>query len=109
MTFEFDDNVQISKDERGNVQVLEHFQQPFVAGETSASASFDGSAAPTTPHGLADEYLKQVAPAYGIDQNMLSDAGNMNALSAETPSLDGKLEMVDEKEVMGTTTVSYQQ
>lgn len=109
MTFEFDDSVQISKDERGNVQVLEHFQQPFVAGETSQSASLNGSAAPTTPHGLADEYLKQVAPTYGIDQNMLSDAGSSNALAAETPSPDGKLEMVAEKEVMGTTTVSYQQ
>jgi zinc metalloprotease ZmpB len=110
MTFDFDDNVQISKDERGNVQVLDHLQQPFVAPSVSPqSLSFDGSASPSNPAGLADQYLRQVASAYGIDQNMLSNAVSSNGFSAAAASSDGKLELVDEKEIMGTTTVSYQQ
>ena len=112
MTFEFDDNVQISKDERGNVQVLDHLQQPFVAGagvSPESALAFDGSASPNTPHGLANQYLRQVASAYGIEQNMLSDASSTNGFSAESASTDGKLELADEKEIMGTTTVSYQQ
>src|SRR5690349_13758417 len=103
MTFEFNDNVQISKDERGNVQVLDHLQQPFVAGTTPESAGFNGSASPNTPVGLADQYLKQVASAYGIDQNMLSDTASNNGFSPESAASDGKLEVVDEKEIMGTT------
>ena len=109
MTFELDDNVKHSKDERGNVQVLEHLEQPFVAGETSESASFNEFGFPSTPHALANQYLQQVASVYGIDQNMLSNGGEHSELSAESVSSDGKLEMVDEKEIMGTTTVSYQQ
>src|SRR3954453_10923145 len=109
MTFELDDNVKISKDERGNVQLLDHFQEPFVAAATPSSESFNGSAAPITPHGLANQYLQRAASVYGIDQNMLSNGGDNNAFSAAATSPDGKLEMVDEKEIMGTTTVSYQQ
>src|SRR5262245_58811679 len=109
MTFELDDNTQISKDERGNVQVLDHSQQPFVAGAASESMGFSGSASPSTPVGLADQYLKQVASAYGIDQNMLSSTAGNNGFALESASSDGKLELFDEKEIMGTTTVSYQQ
>lgn len=109
MDFELNDNVKISKDERGNVQLLDHFQEPFVASEMSAAASFNGSAAPITPHGLADQYLQRAASTYGIDQSMLTNPGDGNAFSAAATSPDGKLEMVDEKDIMGTTTVSYQQ
>ena len=109
MSFEFNENLTVSKDESGNVHALEHLEQPFVAMETPASESFSGSMAPATATGLADQYLRQVASAYGIDQNMLSSAGAAESLSAATTSADGKLELVDEKEIMGTTTVSYQQ
>src|SRR5262245_10403562 len=109
MTFELNDNTQISKDERGNVQVLDHLQEPFVASVTPETLAFNGSASPNTPVGLADQYLKQVASAYGIDQNMLSSAAGNNGLSLESAPSDGKLELADEKEIMGTTTVSYQQ
>lgn len=111
MTSEFDDNVQVSKDERGNVQGLAHFEEPFVAGAglTPESVGFNGSASPSTPLGLADQYLKQYASAYGINQNMLTNTVGSNGFSPEAAASDGKLEVVDEKEIMGTTTVSYQQ
>lgn len=111
MSFEFDENTNLSNDPRGNVKVLEHLEEPFVASEGLADGSFNGSAAPATPTNLATQYLRQVASAYGIDQNMLSDAGATDAFSdaPATPSPDGKLELVDEKDIMGTTTVSYQQ
>ena len=113
MTFELNDDVKIDKDERGNVQVLEHFQQPFVAGETAGAMRVADSASglPNTPQGLAQQYLRQVAPVYGLDQNMLADTGGSNGLARESAaaSPDGKLELADEKDIMGTTTVSYQQ
>ena len=86
MTFEFDDNVQISKDERGNVQVLDHLQQPFVAGAASESDGLNGFVSPTPPVSLADQYLKQVASAYGTGQNMLSDTANNNRFSSDSAS-----------------------
>jgi hypothetical protein len=113
MTFELDENVKINKDERGNVQVLEHLQQPFVAGETTGAMGLAeaASAPPNTPQALSEQYLRQVAPVYGIDQNMLSSNGGLTMLAEESAaaSPDGKLELAEEKEIMGTTTVSYQQ
>jgi hypothetical protein len=122
MTFELNDNVRIDKDEQGNVQVMEHIQQPFVATGTAPAAedatgismSGNGASSPVnTPQALAEEYLREVAPIYGLDQNMLSGTGSFNALSAMSTDEDGsagaKLELADEKDIMGTTTVSYQQ
>lgn len=40
---------------------------------------------------------------------MLTNAANNNGFSLDSPSHDGKLEVVDEKDIMDTTTVSYQQ
>lgn len=114
MPFEFNDNVNLDKDEQGKVQVLEHFQEPFVAGE--GSAEFDGtrsaaSPPPTTPQGLAEQYLREVAPHYGIDQNMLGPSGAADAFSRGEPtsSPDGELQLAEEKDILGTTTISYQQ
>ncbi|HEY0431176.1 MAG TPA: hypothetical protein VGC61_05140, partial [Pyrinomonadaceae bacterium] len=118
MPFELNDNVKIEKDEQGKVQVLEHLQEPFVSTQTETTGdvtleSAPGGAAPTsptTPQGLAEEYLREVAPLYGIDQNMLAGMGG-DALTNEsaTASQDGELELAEEKDVLGTTTVSYQQ
>lgn len=120
MTFELTDNVKVDKDEKGNVQILEHFQQPFVAADAAAAdaaAESTDAVAPTTsrvdtPQSLADQYLRAVAPLYGIDQNMLAGAAAQSLTDEATEgagSADGKLELVEEKEIMGTHTVGYQQ
>ncbi len=123
MPFELNDNVKIDKDEQGKVQVLDHLQEPFVAAESGEMgdvglneiAGITASTPPaTTPQGLAEQYLREVAPLYGIDQNMLAGAGTGTgsetfALNAATASPDGELQLAEEKEILGTTTVSYQQ
>jgi zinc metalloprotease ZmpB len=118
MPFELTDNVQVNRDEQGMVQHLEHFQQPFVAvnTETLAAAAADANVpfvSAATPQALAEQYLREVAPIYGIDQAMLPDQGGADALTGDDTgagrAAGSKLVLTQEKEVMGTTTISYQQ
>ena len=117
MSFDLTENVHADRNEKGNVQHLEHLQQPFVAGSAEDLAALEvDSGVPfspaATPQGLAQQYLRAVAPVYGI-QSMLPDQDNTAALTAaaeeDEESAGGKLELAEEKELMGTTTVSYQQ
>lgn len=122
MTFELTDDVQVNRDDDGNVRQLEHIQQPVVAiaaGRAGFAEDVEAAAgAPTvaaaTPQALAEQYLRTVAPIYGLDDAILPGlAGGPNAFSADgaviPPAADGKLELAGEKNVMGTTVVSYQQ
>ena len=59
MAFNLTDNVQVERDEAGNVRHLDHFQQPFVA------LSADALGLNETPQALAAHYLEEVAPLYG--------------------------------------------
>ncbi|MEJ3652144.1 hypothetical protein WEH80_03955 [Actinomycetes bacterium KLBMP 9759] len=119
MPFEITDNVSVDRDDTGRVLTLEHFAQPVVATSPiapqeafDAEARGEQSVQAATPQALAEQYLREVAPLYAIEDAMLpGDTGNQFAGNghAAAPSGDGKLELVDEKEIMGTTTVSYQQ
>jgi len=113
MPFELTENVHIDRDEQGQVQHLEHFQQPFVAADAEGLAALTADATASvvsaaTPQALAEQYLQQVAPVYGINENMLSGHGEA-ALTAEGAGAGSKLELTEEKEMMGTTIISYQQ
>ena len=114
MSFELNDNVNVERDEEGNVQHLDHLQQPFVAGGADGVAEDEGGAAPAnTPQGLAAQYLRAVAPVYGISEDMLPDQSGADSLTVEDSTNAGapseKLELAEEKDLMGTATVSYQQ
>ncbi len=111
MTFELDDTVKFSQDELGKTKALEHLEQPFVAGDTAADMGLSEFPSPNTPQALAEQYLRQVAPVYGFDQNMFANGGGSTGLSDDVAAMsaDGKLELAEEKDIMGTTTVSYQQ
>ncbi|WP_406212585.1 hypothetical protein [Streptomyces canus] len=116
MTFELTENVH--NENNGRVRHLEHFQQPFVAlspgnREFAEPEGFTGAAAATAQI-LAESYLREVAPVYGIDEAMLPGNGSGESLTdrraAPAPSTGhSTLELTEEKEVMGTTVVSYQQ
>jgi len=117
MPFELTDKIHVNRDEPGHVRHLEHFQQPFVAANTealraaTADANIPSVSAPT-PQALAEQYLRDVAPIYGIDERMLPDQGGAEALArgaAAGGPAGSKLELTEEKEVMGTTTIWYQQ
>ncbi|HJX44078.1 MAG TPA: hypothetical protein VJ352_10415 [Geodermatophilus sp.] len=123
MTFELTDDVRVDRDDSGNVLHLEHFQHPVVAvsagragfAEDAAAAAGAPTVQAATPQALAEQYLREVAPVYGLDDAMLPGApGGADGLQADertgpTESPDGRLELADEKAVLGTTVVSYQQ
>jgi zinc metalloprotease ZmpB len=116
MPFELTDNVHVAEDDQGNIRHLEHFLRPFVASNTVAAdsrqaAALEATDAPSTvaltPQALAQQYLQEVAPVYQFDPNMLPESGGAEARLAEPAA--GKLELTEENELMGTTTISYQQ
>ena len=118
MPFELMDNVNARREEQGSVQHLEHFQQSFVSTkirlDATAFATSSASVIPAiTPQALAEQYLRVVAPIYGFDETMLScpaPADSLAAAEAQNAEAGGsKLELVEENELMGTTTVEYQQ
>lgn len=113
MTFELTENVH--HENNGAVRQLEHFQQPFVAvppgGGDLAERGVAGAPAATAQI-LAASYLREVAPVYGIDEAVLPGNGEYltDRRNAAAPSPGhSTLELAEEKEVMGTTLVSYQQ
>jgi zinc metalloprotease ZmpB len=118
MPFPINANVRVERDDSGNVQHLEHFQQPFVAAATSAEAAAAAeagvpAATATDAQALAREYLRQVAPIYGLRESELPDDGDA-ALSgaAAAPAaapVGSKLRLTEQKEVLDTTTITYQQ
>lgn len=99
------------------VRYLDHFQQPFVAKtddaaiDSRALAATNGRAvAAATAQALAEQYLRAVAPDYNIDENMLPDAdGSAAAFAGDNNQPASKLEIAEEKDVLGTTVISYQQ
>lgn len=119
MTFELTDDVQVNRDDDGNVLQLEHFQQPVVAvaaGRAGFAENVEAAAgAPTvaaaTPQALAEQYLREVGPIYGLDDALLPGVSAAFAGDGAAPAqaADGKLVLAEEKEILGTTVVSYQQ
>jgi len=118
MPFQLTDKVHVDRDEQGKVRHLEHFQQPFVAARTAAqstamAATGTPSVVAPTPQALAEQYLREVSSIYGIADDMLPDQGGPGAAARALGPLGGsagsKLELTEEKAIMGTTTVSYQQ
>jgi hypothetical protein len=116
MAFELTENVH--DETNGTVRHLEHFQQPFVAvspGSREFAERHGVAGVPAaTAQVLAESYLREVAPVYGIDAAMLPGNGSGESLTdREGPPVPhpghSTLELAEEKEVMGTTVVSYQQ
>jgi hypothetical protein len=87
MPFPINENVRVERDDSGRVQHLEHFQQPFVATATPAAAvaAADAgvpAAVASDARTLAREYLKEVAPIYGLAESELPDDGGGGVAAA---------------------------
>jgi hypothetical protein len=114
MPFDITDNVNVARDEQGNIQQLDHFLHPYVGvaptddrqASTLEAARVPFAFAPT-PQALAQQYLREVAAVYEIPDTMVPESGGTEARAAEPAG--SKLELAEDKEMMGTTTVSYQQ
>ena len=115
MPFELDDNVNVELDNQGQIHHLEHLQKPFVASGTEAFTADEAETGgfANTAQDLANQYLRAVAPVYGLSDEMLPDVGGADSLVADETTSTGpagsKLEPTKPKEIMGTTTVGYQQ
>jgi zinc metalloprotease ZmpB len=114
MPFPLNENVRVERDNAGQVQHLEHFQQPFVAAASAAealAAADAGVPAVAAPDArtLAREYLKEVAPIYGLAESELPDDGGAAFAAAAAAPAGSKLQLAEQKEMFDTTTISYQQ
>ncbi|MFE6283623.1 hypothetical protein [Streptomyces sp. NPDC057877] len=113
MVFEPSENVH--SESHGGVRHLDHFQQPYVARPPGSREFAEGNgfagAPAATAQVLAESYLREVAPVYGFDEAMLPRNGGAAASLTDRSRAFGHstLELAEEKEVMGTTVVSYQQ
>jgi hypothetical protein len=76
MAFELSANMDVHRDVDGQIRALRHPQEPY-------SAESAGLNAPS-PEELADEYVREVAPLYGIDQGQLADL-SQEALAEPAP------------------------
>lgn len=106
MPFELTRNVSQERDEQGNTRSLDHVQQPYLA----AASEF----AVPTPQSLAESYLNEpeVKHAYGLGDAELSDlsgASSSSLATDESSTEDSRLRIGEEKPLLGTTSVSYQQ
>jgi hypothetical protein len=66
----------------------------------------------TDAQALAREYLKQVAAIYGLKESELPDDGDAALTGAGSPAaapVGSKLRLAEQKEVLDTTTITYQQ
>lgn len=105
MPFDLTGNVNLERDDQGVARSLEHIQQPYLAAPAALAAP--------TPQALAQSYLNEpeVRSAYGLDDALLSDlSGAVPSLAADRLGTEGsRLRMGEEKSLMGTSSVAYQQ
>jgi zinc metalloprotease ZmpB len=99
MAFELSANVDVHRDGDGRIRTLRHLQAPFspeTAGLTDPS-----------PVALADQYVREVAPLYGIDESQL---GGLAEEALAEPAPEGtQLRRPELKTVQNITVASYPQ
>ena len=90
------------RDNPGQVQHLEHFQQPSVAAASVAEerAAAVAGAAPDARI-LAREYLKEGAPIYGLAESELPDDAAVG-LAAAAAATGSKLQLAEQKKMSDT-------
>jgi hypothetical protein len=95
MAFTITPGVEVERDREGVVRQLQHLQVPYTVPEGLRA----------TPEELAGQYLREVAPIYGIDSSWLTSLGTPpeDKLTAEGVMLH--ISVVNP--VMETTVVSY--
>lgn len=105
MPFQDADNVNIERDKDGVARHIEHLMEPFF-GQPSDAMESTGE---ISPRALADDYLREVAPIYGINEAMLSSGEDERTSFAPPTQAGARLVLAEEKPVTGTTTLSYVQ
>ncbi|MGI8806991.1 MAG: hypothetical protein ACR2KK_03955 [Acidimicrobiales bacterium] len=106
MPFDLTDNVNAESDEGGGARSLEHIQEPYSAESGGALA-----AAAPTPQALVANYLNEpeVKRAYGLGDGMIDDLSGARLAAGEASTEGDKLRLGEEKSMIGTTSISYEQ
>ena len=106
MAFEITPDVKVKRDSQGNVRRLNHPRQPYTA-QRAVAVSGVGTPETVTPRALADQYVREVLPAYQLDSEM---AANLAASIVDEITDEGpRLKIVAEKILGRQATISYAQ
>src|SRR4029450_12553726 len=95
MAFELTANVDVHRDSDGRIRTLRHQQDPF-------SPEMAGLTDPA-PEALADQYVHEVAPLYGIDESQL---GGLAEEALAEPAPEGAPLRRPERKPVGHITVA---
>ena len=104
MAFQLTQNVNMERDEEGVVRQLEHIQEPFVP---QPNADLDEAESPA--RAVAEDYLREVAPIYGISGDTLARVGDSFTDAKPSATEGAQIRFAKEDPMMGTTTLSYEQ
>ena len=107
MAFEITPDVKVKRDSKGIVRRLNHPRQPYTAQRAAAAVAGLGTPETVTPRALADQYVREVLPAYQLDLEMAVNlaAPIAGAITGEGP----RLKIFAEKILGGQATISYAQ
>ena len=106
MAFEITPDVKVKRDSKGIVRRLNHPRQPFTAERAAAVAGL-GTTETVTLRAIADQYVREVLPAYQLDSEMAVNLADpiTNEITEEGP----RLKIVAEKILGRQATISYAQ
>ena len=96
MTFNLTPNVDVQRDARGRIEQLTHIFEPYTDPRKRAETRT-----------LATAYLQDVREIYGIDPAWLANLKSEPARSPQSAATE--LRFAEQKELLGTTTVSFAQ
>lgn len=106
MTFRMTDRVDVQREDDGTVRKLRHPAQPYAAGDSEAFALT--AAEEMTHRELADDYLREVLPIYGMDSGMAERLDASFALAPE-PDESPRLQYLEELGTPNQASVAYAQ
>lgn len=96
-------------DEKGNVCQLNHVDEPYRPSSAAATVAAPGAfaVAVVSARAIADAYLREAMPHFGLNAEMLADANQ--GLGAVSASVGEQIVFDSEKSVMGNSRVTYNQ
>lgn len=106
MTFRMTNQVEVQREDDGTVRKLRHPTQPYAAEDSAAFALT--SADQMSLRELADDYLREVMPIYGMDSGMTDKLDAAFALAPE-PDTSPRLQYLEEQEMPNQASVAYAQ
>ena len=97
----------LKRDEQGIVRKIHHFGQPYAPEDSTSLVTAMRAGAVPTPRQIADEYLRDVLPLFGINEAMTDNLSGI--VGSEPLNEEAKLRHFDEEEVGRQIVVSYRQ